>query len=482
MHGIEACDLDDRTIVHNALDGVTPKERQKHPACMAVRACLMRLDGHVDQAIGLFEQALKGSEGDDDLYVRIADQLLPLYYVRRNYSRADELFESALRRRPHDIRILSSRALARAARNDKRGLNDVEELIPPPDIPDNIKARVYLRLSGTAYGLGRINIAEKYALIAAELGETCGSSRLSSTAYQNLCSLYSNDVTDVGLALHYSDLMADAAMRAGDKVQWLIALCVRYSIAAEIGNRALLLDIREQLKSHRGAEKYAERIAVVLADSLHYAWDGNFDLMQQYLQSVSLDRIADPQKALVEAALAIAQCGVSDEEGALNHAYRALTLGRPRSRYSSFDNRLRLVARALASSVLIRCNRRSEAIRMLDAFTVHMTLSLRRLMEAVATDSFDNLRETAPDLCGYGMALNALKAKIGNTDDAVNLTEREREILQACAKGETSKSIARKLSIDESTVVWHRNNILKKFGVQRMLGAIEQARSLGLIR
>jgi DNA-binding CsgD family transcriptional regulator len=481
-HGLETCYQDDRSLIEWALEIIPATERNADPVCIAVRAALARYEGHVDQALSLFERAIRKAKNDDDLYLQIAEHLLLLQMARRDHSSVDNLLDAALRKRPDDPRILSCRAYQRAVRNDRRALADIEALTPPNHPSELVQSRIYLRLSSASHTMGRIDLSEQYALIAAELAESCDSNRIASCAYQNLCSIYSNDVADIGLSLHYSDLTANAALNAHDQTQWFLSLVTRYSIAAEIGNRALLMDIRDQLAPLRGAEKYTERFAIVLPDAISHAWDGNFDLMRQYLKAIGVDRAGDSQHAMLEAVQAIACCGTREQDDALQHAYRAITLGRPRKGCSSFDNRLRLIARTLASSVLIRYDRRSEAVRMLDTFGAHTTLSIRRFMEATAADSFDALRDTAPDLYGYGIALQALKTAIGNRNDNIILTDREREILQACATGETSRSIAKMLSIDESTVVWHRNNILKKLSVHRMLAAVDKARSLRLIR
>ncbi len=80
------------------------------------------------------------------------------------------------------------------------------------------------------------------------------------------------------------------------------------------------------------------------------------------------------------------------------------------------------------------------------------------------------------------MMFQALKqAEAQIYDTTIRLTKRETEILHACAAGETARMIGQKLGIDEATVVWHRNNILKKLGVNRTIAAVAKGRVLRLI-
>lgn len=62
-----------------------------------------------------------------------------------------------------------------------------------------------------------------------------------------------------------------------------------------------------------------------------------------------------------------------------------------------------------------------------------------------------------------------------------NLTEREKEVLAAVARGERSKEIALKLNITERTVKAHLASIYQKMGVDSRAGAIALAAQKGLL-
>lgn len=62
------------------------------------------------------------------------------------------------------------------------------------------------------------------------------------------------------------------------------------------------------------------------------------------------------------------------------------------------------------------------------------------------------------------------------------LSPREREVLQLIAEGHTSKEIAERLGIGETTVKTHRNHIMEKLNVQETAGMTRHAIRLGLVR
>ncbi len=64
---------------------------------------------------------------------------------------------------------------------------------------------------------------------------------------------------------------------------------------------------------------------------------------------------------------------------------------------------------------------------------------------------------------------------------AAELTEREREVLAAAARGERSKEIADRLAISERTVKAHLTNLYNKLGVDSRAAAVAVAARLGLL-
>lgn len=58
----------------------------------------------------------------------------------------------------------------------------------------------------------------------------------------------------------------------------------------------------------------------------------------------------------------------------------------------------------------------------------------------------------------------------GRNDSACDITEREREILIAVARGRTNKEIADEHNISVHTVITHRKNITRKTGIKSVAG------------
>ena len=60
-------------------------------------------------------------------------------------------------------------------------------------------------------------------------------------------------------------------------------------------------------------------------------------------------------------------------------------------------------------------------------------------------------------------------------DRYIILTKRENEILQYVSEGYTIKELADKLNISATTVIFHRNNLRKKFNARNSIDLISKA-------
>src|SRR5262249_10094274 len=67
------------------------------------------------------------------------------------------------------------------------------------------------------------------------------------------------------------------------------------------------------------------------------------------------------------------------------------------------------------------------------------------------------------------------------TTSLERLTSRQRQILQLVAEGNTSKEIARKLTLSVKTVEGHRAQIMKSLEVRDVTGLVRYAIQMGLI-
>jgi two-component system response regulator NreC len=81
-----------------------------------------------------------------------------------------------------------------------------------------------------------------------------------------------------------------------------------------------------------------------------------------------------------------------------------------------------------------------------------------------------------------GVAASVVDAVLENANEAADpLTARERQILQLVAEGNTTKEIARLLSISFKTAESHRNHIMKKLDIHEVAGLVRYAIRQGLL-
>jgi NarL family two-component system response regulator YdfI len=101
---------------------------------------------------------------------------------------------------------------------------------------------------------------------------------------------------------------------------------------------------------------------------------------------------------------------------------------------------------------------------------------------------FDTIRAAArgetllgPEVMARVLARASASTSTKAAPDDVALTDREREVLTAVARGERSKEIAVHLGISERTVKAHLASIYGKLGVDSRAGAIAAAAQRGLL-
>jgi LuxR family maltose regulon positive regulatory protein len=79
-------------------------------------------------------------------------------------------------------------------------------------------------------------------------------------------------------------------------------------------------------------------------------------------------------------------------------------------------------------------------------------------------------------------ALSVLQAsESGQTTSFTPLTRTQIEILQMASAGLQNREIARRIGMTEGSVKWYMQQIFNKIGVRKRAGALERARSLGLL-
>ena len=89
-------------------------------------------------------------------------------------------------------------------------------------------------------------------------------------------------------------------------------------------------------------------------------------------------------------------------------------------------------------------------------------------------------------LLALGFLLSRKKAKVAaevpsEADDAPELTDREKDILDLLAKGYTSPQIAEALSLSPETIRWYRKKLLVKFDVANSAELVIKAKEEGIL-
>jgi DNA-binding NarL/FixJ family response regulator len=88
------------------------------------------------------------------------------------------------------------------------------------------------------------------------------------------------------------------------------------------------------------------------------------------------------------------------------------------------------------------------------------------------------------DLVASVLRKNMKERKQGHRPsfNAIELSEREKEIVMLVCQELTIKEISQKLSLSENTVRNHRSNIMEKVGVNNMVGLVKYAYDIGLMK
>lgn len=96
-------------------------------------------------------------------------------------------------------------------------------------------------------------------------------------------------------------------------------------------------------------------------------------------------------------------------------------------------------------------------------------------------DDGKELLDAIPRILNGERVISRRFRRSASKDDGVALTRREAQILQAIARGESNKEIARRINISPTTVNNHRANIMRKFDAHSAAELITLAVKEGLV-
>jgi NarL family two-component system response regulator YdfI len=168
---------------------------------------------------------------------------------------------------------------------------------------------------------------------------------------------------------------------------------------------------------------------------------------------------------------------------ALQPAIILMDLRMPRMDGITAIEQLRRTHPAIAIVILTTYNEDELMIRGLQAGARGYLLkdtSREKLLDSIqAAAKGETLLK--PEFLARVLALHASPPPVAAPPGDAALTEREREVLQAAARGERNKEIAYKLGISERTIKAHLASIYQKFGVDSRAAAVAVAAQRGLL-
>jgi len=126
------------------------------------------------------------------------------------------------------------------------------------------------------------------------------------------------------------------------------------------------------------------------------------------------------------------------------------------------------------------------------SFSIHSPKTTFGIFSLASALSFEATREkielVLPRGQAFGTQIHNAISNIPQSDSdfenikQVHLTEREQQCLAFAAEGETSSTMASRLNVSESTIIFHLQNATKKLGATNRIQAVAQAITKGILK
>lgn len=139
----------------------------------------------------------------------------------------------------------------------------------------------------------------------------------------------------------------------------------------------------------------------------------------------------------------------------------------------------------LACLERIRARHPEVKVVMLSSFTDrhHVDTAFRKGASAyiVKTVNPSDLASALRNACDGNVFHPPCEGEDTGPVESVDLTERERTMLEALTRGLSNKAIAKEFWVTEQTVKFHLNNVYRKLGVENRTGAVRFAYEHGMV-
>ncbi len=113
-------------------------------------------------------------------------------------------------------------------------------------------------------------------------------------------------------------------------------------------------------------------------------------------------------------------------------------------------------------------------------YLVKQNLSTQ-LYQAITTVMQEHIYLTADVAAGFFRLFHFYSGQSLKTTSTIHLTERERDVLQCLAEGQSNRDIARRLVLEVGTVKFYLRDIFDKLGVENRTQAALKALKLGIV-
>jgi LuxR family maltose regulon positive regulatory protein len=465
-------------VLEAALDGLPDTVRRQNAGVLGVQAMLEAGRGHFEVAERGFTAAIERA-AEPDLRIALVHRYA-IELVRHDRDciallepyAADDGVPPALR-----VPILGTLATAYVrARRIGDAVTTVERALGRIEtFGDDVRARLYQQAGYVHQSAGSRERSRTYAERAVELALARGLFEVAARAYTVLYVLLHDETDDPIALLAILDRLDECARKGASRQVRLFGLLAAYDIEVERGDDVALERLDRALDEGRGAPPTARGDALLPAQALRAAWEGNFRRAYDLLAGSGAQLGSDERRALraAEIALYAFAAGLASEgEVAKSEALAAL---------ERCEGSSRRVARSqilLALAELAR-GRGGAAHRHLSEAERTLTPAMRRLKAlagavralyrveldqaepATGAAALERLR--AEHLGGLARLLAAIPFGRGEQHFGPGLlTPAEREILQQLVTGASTKDIAARTGRSPQTVDTHIRSICRK--------------------
>ncbi|MEA2663339.1 MAG: serine/threonine-protein kinase PknK [Candidatus Eremiobacteraeota bacterium] len=465
-------------VLEAALDRLSESVRRENASVLGVRAVLEAGRGHFEVAERGFVAAIE----------RAAEPALRIALVHRyaielvRHDRDcvallepyanDENVPPALR-----VPILGTLATAYVrARRIGDAVTTVERALSRSEtFSDDVRARLYQQAGYVHQSAGSRERARTYAERAVELALARGLFEVAARAYTVLYVLLHDETDDPIALLAILDRLDECARKGASRQVRVFGLLAAYDIEVERGDDVALERLDRALDEGRGAPPTARGDALLPAQALRAAWEGNFRRAYDLLAG-SGDQLGSAERRALRAAeiaLYAFAAGLSGEgEAAKSEALAALERCEGASRRGARSQLLLALAELARGRAGAAHRHLSEAERTLtpamrrlkalaNAVRALYRVELDQAEPATAAAALERLR--AEHVGGLARLIAAIPFGRGEQQFGPGLlTPAEREILQHLVTGASTKDIAARTARSPQTVDTHIRSICRK--------------------